>query len=49
MVNDQSAESLKSSTEAATAAMENATVVVFAAQMLMKGVLKKLMGALVLL
>ena len=49
MINDEAAANLKGSTEAASKAFENATIVIFIGQIILKGVLKKLMGALVLL
>ena len=49
MINDEAAANLKGSTEAAAQVLENATIFMFIGQILLKGVLKKLMGALVLL
>ena len=49
MVNDDSAANLAASSENAAAAMEAATIFVFIFQVALSGVLKQLMGALVLL
>lgn len=49
MVNNAAAANLESGTLAGTATLENATVGLFIGQIILKGVLKKLMGALVLL